>query len=716
MSEEEARREAAILAYEAEGNMKVQANMRRMQEQGVIKVARPSRVVVPASTAAVVASSRRLSLRSSARAPSSPASNADASCAPWSWENDETSNDSFSDPVAERSSRGDSPAGPAFVKIILPRHVGPEGRLPAPAGLADFLPPTARSLALVCDGESWRCTWSVGRDAAGASLAGNWRGFAEDQRLEPGDAVTLKKEAGATLRVTIHRARASGALSRDAPGSFYDASCVKTRGEKDRRTHGTKTNEAGGLNRAFRARAGWIAAFAEAAAATDALFAHHGAKPGAAVVDAGVDCVARPGYGTDPATHAHSRRTRGTSHRRGAVRDGARDANGDERKPERPSLPALTALPSSPNAPSKDSKETDREARPVDDDVTEPRVSSHAKRVGAHGACSPRERLALDIQNVATCGVAAFASPRPAERAASAGAEPSAREEKNGGARLATRAFENPVSFVSPEATPAPPSTGARACAAARAARDAGLRAPLRAGETRRRGSSPRNPMETPATPTSARRVSSTSSARDVSGPGPGTGPGPASARRFAVVPPSLVGVAAAGARAGGASAPRARRGASGSPEIGRDEIAVAANGERKNGATRRQTPRFVSSATGAAPMEGWTTPAASSRGTRQTRNARTLSLARGTRQTKLGEFASTPEGTPLSQVFKATKTFGGGARGSGAANPENPEARQTISVSAFVTPVDVARERKRAAAAESPGPGAAVRAKRRRA
>ena len=51
MSEEEARREAAILAYEAEGNMKVQANMRRMQEQGVIKVARPSRVVVPASTA-----------------------------------------------------------------------------------------------------------------------------------------------------------------------------------------------------------------------------------------------------------------------------------------------------------------------------------------------------------------------------------------------------------------------------------------------------------------------------------------------------------------------------------------------------------------------------------------------------------------------------------------------------------------------------------------
>ena len=214
-------------------------------------------------------------------------------------ENDETSNDSFS--TRRRALEpGDSPAGPAFVKIILPRHVGPEGRLPAPAGLADFLPPTARSLALVCDGESWRCTWSVGRDAAGASLAGNWRGFAEDQRLEPGDAVTLKKEAGATLRVTIHRARVSGALSRDAPGSFYDASCVKTRGEKDRRTHGTKTNEAGGLNRAFRARAGWIAAFAEAAAATDALFAHHGAKPGAAVVDAGATASRARGTGPTP--------------------------------------------------------------------------------------------------------------------------------------------------------------------------------------------------------------------------------------------------------------------------------------------------------------------------------------------------------------------------------------------------------------------------------
>ena len=556
--------------------MKVQANMRRMQEQGVIKVARPSRVVVPASTAAVVASSRRLSLRSSARAPSSPASNADASCAPWSWENDETSNDSFSDPAAERSSRGDSPAGPAFVKIILPRHVGPEGRLPAPAGLADFLPPTARSLALVCDGESWRCTWSVGRDAAGASLAGNWRGFAEDQRLEPGDAVTLKKEAGATLRVTIHRARASGALSRDAPGSFYDASCVKTRGEKDRRTHGTKTNEAGGLNRAFRARAGWIAAFAEAAAATDALFAHHGAKPGAAVVDAGVDCVARPGYGTDPATHAHSRRTRGTSHRRGAVRDGARDANGDERKPEPPEPPFLPAeaLPSSPNAPFEGDGSRGASRRR---DTRDRAARSREARGHRHVVTAPRAGRPKRAPYVR---VAAFASPRPAERDARArdGAEPSAREEKNGGARLATRAFENPVSFVSPEATPAPPSTVARACAAARAARDAGLRAPLRAGETRRRGSSPRNPMETPATPTSARLLVSSSGASallDVSAGERVPGPGPASARRFAVAPPSLAdALAAGGARArGGFGAARARaRGASGSPDIGRDE------------------------------------------------------------------------------------------------------------------------------------------------
>ena len=286
--------------------------MRRMQEQGVIKVARPSRVVVPASTA-VSASSRRLSLRSSARAPSSSASNADASCAPWSRT---TRHPTTRFPTRSPSARagGTCPRGRRSSRSSCPGR-RPRGR---PAGLADFLPPTARSLALVCDGESWRCTWSVGRDAAGASLAGNWRGFAEDQRLEPGDAVTLKKEAGATLRVTIHRARASGALSRDAPGSFYDASCVKTRGEKDRRTHGTKTNEAGGLNRAFRARAGWIAAFAEAAAATDALFAHHGAKPGAAVVDAGVDCVARPGTGPTPArtrTRAHA----WTSHRRASA-------------------------------------------------------------------------------------------------------------------------------------------------------------------------------------------------------------------------------------------------------------------------------------------------------------------------------------------------------------------------------------------------------------
>ena len=432
MSEEEARREAAILAYEAEGNMKVQANMRRMQEQGVIKVARPSRVVVPASTAAVVASSRRLSLRSSARAPSSPASNADASCAPWSWENDETSNDSFSDPVAERSSRGDSPAGPAFVKIILPRHVGPEGRLPAPAGLADFLPPTARSLALVCDGESWRCTWSVGRDAAGPSLAGNWRGFAEDQRLEPGDAVTLKKEAGAVLRVTIHRAERGDA------GSSHLGDLRK--GLANPEAHDARLTTAS-------LDASWRAAFAEAAALTDALFANHGAKPGAAVVDAGA-ATARPGGGTDPATHAHSRRTRGAALRRekGAVSAAPRDAVGDDA----PLLPA---------AAKDDDDETAAE--------TDARAAPFATRTSAR---------ALDVP--AAHAAAAFASPRPAERTRDSLERDSHDARCGAAARASARRLDHPLaSFVSPEATPAPPSTGARARDAARAALDAGIRA-----------------------------------------------------------------------------------------------------------------------------------------------------------------------------------------------------------------------------------------------
>jgi hypothetical protein len=458
----------------------------------------------------------------------------------------------------------------------------------------------------------------VGRDAAGASLAGNWRGFAEDQRLEPGDAVTLKKEAGATLRVTIHRARVSGALSRDAPGSFYDASCVKTRGEKDKRTHGTKTNEAGGLNRAFRARAGWIAAFAEAAAATDALFAHHGAKPGAAVVDAGVDCVARPGYGTDPATHAHSRRTRGTSHRRGAVRDGARDANGDERKPERPFLPALSALPSSPNAPSKDPS-TDREARPVDDDVTEPRVSSHAKRVGSHGASSPRERLPLDVQHVATCGRRGVrVAPAGGARGVRRRGRPSAREERNGGARLATRAFENPVSFVSPEShARASVHRRARLRRGARRARRRPSRAAARGRDAAARVFAPQPDGDAGDADVSEARVVDVLGARRLGGSRP---------RSRSRVRAAVRGRAAVsrrrrrGRRARGGGLQRRARGAaraarrrlaetkSPSPPTGNEKTARRADRRRGSSPPRR----------GAAPMEGWTTPAASSRGTRQ--------------------------------------------------------------------------------------------------
>ena len=670
MSEEEARREAAILAYEAEGNRKVQANMRRMQEQGVIKVARPSRVVTTAS-AAVVASSRRLSLRSSARAPSSPASNADASCAPWSWENDEASNDSFSDPAAERSSRGDSPAGPAFVKIILPGHVGPEGRLPAPAGLADFLPPTARSLALVCDGESWRCTWSVGRDAADASLAGNWRGFAEDQRLEPGDAVTLKKEAGATLRVTIHRARSPSANTADNTTTIRGGSNVFGAGlghvGHQKRAHGTKTNDASRFN-SPREKHAWTAAFAEAAALTDALFANHGAKPGAAVVDAGV-AAACPGGGTDPATHAHSRRTRAMARKTTAPRDsGGGEATG-----------------------------TPRARKNENDDVADVFFDK----------ATPRD-VRGDVQNAVLGGVAAFASPRPAERTRARDVD-----ETLGHARRFVAADavdhenDNRESFFfvgSPEATPAPPSTGARACAAARAARDAGVRAPLRAGETRRRGSSPRNPMETPATPTSARRA-------DVVSAGPGPGPSSGTGTVPAASPFSR---RAALSSLASVDAPREEGGAP--PTAWRAEEdergGNAATGRRTDGATktRRLTSRFVSVVTGAAPIEGWVTPRGPGPG-RSTRNekrdenksALTKKKQNVCVTTKLDAFASTPEGTPLSQVFKATKSFGG----------SSAAARQT---QAFVTPVEKAFSRSETAA-ESPGfEGVAARAKRRRA
>ena len=658
MSEEEAHREAAILAYEAEGNRKVQANMRRMQEQGVIKVARPSRVVTTAS-AAVVASSRRLSLRSSARAPSSPASNADASCAPWSWENDEASNDSFSDPAAERSSRGDSPAGPAFVKIILPGHVGPEGRLPAPAGLADFLPPTARSLALVCDGESWRCTWSVGRDAADASLAGNWRGFAEDQRLEPGDAVTLKKEAGATLRVTIHRARsfvatnATDDTTPSHPKSLLFGAGVGHVGAQ-KRAH-AKTNDASRGGFCFRERNdAWTAAFAEAAALTDALFANHGAKPGAAVVDAGV-AAACPGGGTDPATHAHSRRTRAMERRWKSA--APRDASGRE----------ATATPRAP-----------ARARAGKDDGVTDKIDK----------ATPHDVALGDVQNAG--GVAAFASPRPAETTRARDVSESDRARRFVAADAVDPENDDFLwksSFFvgSPEATPAPPSTGARACAAARAAREAGVRAPLRAGETRRRGSSPRNPMETPATPTSARRAF-----RDVVSAGPGPGPGPGTC--VGTVP---------------AESPFSRRAA------WEDERVVAATGRRTEGekATRRLTSRFVSSATlGAAPMEGGEItprgfgPGRCARNERRDENKSALTKKNPKPvTTKLDAFASTPEGTPLSQVFKATKSFGG----------SSAAARHA---QAFVTPVEKAFSRSDTKA-ESPGfEDIVARAKRRRA
>ena len=514
--------------------------------------------------------------------------------------------------------------------------------------------------------------------------------------------MTLKKEAGATLRVTIHRARASGALARDAPGSFYDASCVKTRGEKDRRTHGTKTNEAGGLNRAFRARAALDRRLRRGGGGDRRALRPSRREARRGGGGRGRRLRRAPGVRDRP-RHARALAARAWDEpspwRRPRRREGR-----ERRRPETGTAGTAVSSRGSPSLVAERAFEGRQIARRIRRRDTRDRAArSREARGHRHVVTAPRAGRPKRAPYVRRRGVrvAPAGGARRFARARRRGTERARRERngENGGARLATRAFENPVSFVSPEATPAPPSTVARACAAARAARDAGLRrAAARGRDASARVFAPQ-PDGDASDADAARLLVSSSGASallDVSAGERVPGPGPASARRFAVAPPSLAdALAAGGARAGGRRRARARRERLAGywprrNRRNRAEIAVAANGERKSGATRRQTPRFVSSATGAAPMEGWTTPAASSRGTRQTRNARTSRFAK-TRQTKLGEFASTPEGTPLSQVFKATKTFGGGTRGSGAANPE---ARQTISVSAFVTPVDVARER----------------------
>ena len=274
----DAKAQASVAAQELEGNRKVQEHMRKMQELGVFKVAR----------ATMPPSERRQSLRSahhhgdqhadpdvSRAAPRRP------SASEWSWDDDDASNDSFTHRVADSAvgaavAAGRSPAGPAFVKLMLPSHVAGGYWLQAPFGLADFLPATTCGVILACDGEEWKTTWLV-RSANNGSLSGGWRGFAVDQRLAVGDALTFTKEPGLRLRVTVHRARRFE--SRDDGDDGGDAARDAAR----------------------------EAAFAEAAAHTDALFANHGAKPGAAVTVAGAPDPL-PGGGTAVRSHVYSRR------------------------------------------------------------------------------------------------------------------------------------------------------------------------------------------------------------------------------------------------------------------------------------------------------------------------------------------------------------------------------------------------------------------------
>ena len=552
---EASRREAAVVAFETEGNNKVQENMRSLLERGVIMVARPSEDSVLAQTQSqtqsqtqVVGSTRRRSLRSRGNViacvqttalpthqPVADQNNPATNGTHWSWDNDDTSNDSFDSLLGlghENNNRWTSgsgssrprrfsPAGPAFVKILLPKHVSGEFRVAAPIGLADFLPLTTRSVTLRCDGEAWRSTWSAGRDSSGACLAGNWRGFVEDQRLVAGDAVVLKKELGANLTVTIHRARG---FETDGVGGSFGG------GEND--THESSVKHT----------AAWRNAFAQAAVLTDAMFVNHGGKPeGSAFV-----AVATPsdtqtrGGGTDPATHTHSRRTSRDARRR------------QEKKPLQLDLEVAFAPGSLP---------------------------------------------------FTAVPYAPFASPKPVEKTS---AGPAVTQ------NAITKNTDN-TSFLSPAATPAA-SDKTRFVELENAANKAGLRAPLRFGETRNLGSGGRNPLETPASAS-----------------------------------PGTCGEDGFEDRRDGTGCGVSLRDAKGKHARGVD--CVETHTKRP---ARRQPPRFVSSATGAAPWEGWTTPRAAKLSVNTVRSSPTKRAC-----AKITDYVATPNGAPLSRVFKSTKKHG---------------------------------------------------------
>ena len=403
----DAKAQASVAAQELEGNRKVQEHMRKMQELGVFKVAR----------ATMPPSERRQSLRSAhhhgdqhADPDASRAAPRRPSASEWSWDDDDASNDSFTHRVADSAvgaavAAGRSPAGPAFVKLMLPSHVAGGYWLQAPFGLADFLPATTCGVILACDGEEWKTTWLV-RSANNGSLSGGWRGFAVDQRLAVGDALTFTKEPGLRLRVTVHRARRFE--SRDDGDDGGDAARDAAR----------------------------EAAFAEAAAHTDALFANHGAKPGAAVTVAGAPDPL-PGGGTADALARVLATPRGsTGRRRLRRRARARAASPDECA----EMAARAAF---------------------DDDVE--RSAANLERVEDISNASPRASPAHPPAGAQL----PFASPRIAVT----------RAKTNAKTNVATPAITMDA-LGSPACTPAPPPTATRARRRTRGGDCRGARAP----------------------------------------------------------------------------------------------------------------------------------------------------------------------------------------------------------------------------------------------
>ena len=300
---------------------------------------------------------------------------------------------------------------------MLPSHVAGGYWLQAPFGLAISSRTRACGVVLACDGEEWKTTWLV-RSANNGSLSGGWRGFAVDQRLAVGDALTFTKEPVF------------------ACASPSTAPVVRSRDDDDDDAARDAAREA---------------AFAEAAAHTDALFANHGAKPGAAVTVAGAPDPL-PGCGTAVRSHVYSRR-----------REGRRDAAA--------SAAARARAAASPDACAEMAARADFD---VDVDVHLGELAADRERVEDGASPAPATLAGAQLP---------FASPRAAAHTRT-------------NANVATPANTTDA-LGSPACTPAPPPRAARA-GADQAAALAAARAPLRPGASRRVEPAP---LETPASP-----------------------------------------------------------------------------------------------------------------------------------------------------------------------------------------------------------------------